>query len=117
MEKMSSDEYSSINVFFDAMLEDRELFEIKVLEMGEKQLIELYQYVSLRNMENDNDEAIAYYKRYLEALDVVQEYLNGDLKIAEITAEEQRSIEETVQTLMKRRKSNPIKKFINYFKA
>ena len=117
MEKSTLDEYSSINNFYDQLVDDRELFEIKVLEMEDEQVIEMYKYLSFKLSGKNITDNLFYAVRYLEELDSVRLYLNGGYSDGDILLEEdQKEIDEMIKLLEKRRKPSLVNRFVNYFK-
>ncbi len=119
MEKITNDDYpSSVNEYYDTLIDNQKLFETKVIEMDENEIIEFYKYVQkiALNIE-DCEHGIWFVKSYLESLDIVQNYLNTHSTRQELTIEEEQSIEETIRVLEERRHPSPLKRLIKYFKG
>ena len=121
MEKMTKDDYPSVNEYYDTLLGEEALFIQVVPDMDEQQLIELYEYVMekasrMEENEENRDYPTLFAKSYLESLDVIQVYLNDISCDVVLSQEEQASIENTVQLLEERRRGGPLKSLLKYFR-
>ena len=120
MEKMTKDDYPSVNEYYDTLLGEEALFIQVVPDMDEQQLIELYEYVMekasrMEENEENRDYPTLFAKSYLESLDVIQVYLNDISCDVVLSQEEQAIIENTVQLLEERRRGGPLKSLLKYF--
>lgn len=121
MEKMTKDDYPSVNEYYDTLLGEEALFIQVVPDMDEQQLIELYEYVMekasrMEENEENRDYPTLFAKSYLESLDVIQVYLNDISCDVVLSQEEQAIIENTVQLLEERRRGGPLKSLLKYFR-
>ena len=121
MEKMTKDDYPSVNEYYDTLLGEEALFIQVVPDMDEQQLIELYEYVMekasrMEENEENRDYPTLFAKSYLESLVVIQVYLNDISCDVVLSQEEQAIIENTVQLLEERRRGGPLKSLLKYFR-
>ena len=134
MENMPSDEYSSINQFYDKLiLESEEIFEATISRMKNAQLIDFYEYVKEKSEDEEqiNCEFYWYASLVLESKPLIKMYINGQLyeeanlgskkdfiKSLPLTEEDIKQINETLTILEQRRKAkrNPLKALINNLK-
>lgn len=119
MEKITNDDYPSVvNEHYEMLIDNQELFEVKIIEMDENEIIEFYKYVQVKCLGIvDTEHRIWFVRSYLESLDIVQSYLNTPSTRQELTIEEEQSIEETIRVLEERRHPSPLKRLIKYFKG
>lgn len=131
MENMSSDECPSLSKFYDELVHKDELvIDATITKMGNKQLLEFYDYVVEKSEDEELDgcELYWYVSLMLEELPVIKMYKNGQLYVdttlgndnvpfiesCNLSDEEAREIRTTVELLeqRKREKKNPIKKLL-----
>ena len=131
MENMSSDECPSLSKFYDELVRRDELvIESTIAKMGNKQLLEFYDYVVEKSEDEDLDgcELYWYVSLMLEELPVIKMYKNGQLYVdttlgndnvsfildCSMSDQEAQEIRTTVELLeqRKREKKNPIKKLL-----
>lgn len=131
MENMSSDECPSLGKFYDELVRRDELvIESTIAKMGNKQLLEFYDYVVEKSEDEDLDgcELYWYVSLMLEEVPVIKMYKNGQLYVdttlandnasfildCSMSDQEAQEIRTTVELLeqRKREKKNPIKKLL-----
>lgn len=131
MENMSSDECPSLSKFYDELVRRDELvIESTIAKMGNKQLLEFYDYVVEKSEDEDLDgcELYWYVSLMLEEVPVIKMYKNGQLYVdttlgndnasfildCSMSDQEAQEIRTTVELLeqRKREKKNPIKKLL-----
>lgn len=126
MEKITSDDSPSVNEFFKLLINDKELFETKILEMQEEEVIAFYEYVlsitskleeNGETVEQNSEDLIWYIKGYLELLEVIENYLNTKEEKNDLTEEDEKIIADTIRIIEERKNPSPLKRLIRYIKG
>ncbi len=135
MENMQNEENPSLTKFYDELVFGNEqVLEANAQRMGNRQLIEFYEYCVEKSEDEDvkGCELYWYASLILESIPVIKMYKDGQLYVdvtavedvpymnsCAVTESDILEIQKTIQLLeqRKRDKKNPIKKLVRFFKG